>query len=169
MTSETQTKFRVRGFTPDDHIECRKLYHDGRIGGTAADNDSALDIDDIESAYMKSDGNHFWVATLPDGRIVGMIGVMKADGTGEIRRLRVCAEHRRRGIGSALLETALRFCQTANYLKVALDTFVEREAAVKLFQKFHFRHGRTRPYAGKELMDFYLDLYSPEDSSPAGA
>jgi hypothetical protein len=44
-------------------------------------------------------------------------------------------------------------------LKIALDTFVEREPAIKLFEKFHFRHSRTRAVGDKEVMHFYLDLY----------
>jgi hypothetical protein len=41
-----------------------------------------------------------------------------------------------------------------------LDTYMEREPAIALFQKFRFRHERTRTVSGKELMYFYLDLYS---------
>ena len=38
-----------------------RLYREGLLGGKLAENDTGLDIDDIESAYMKP-GNHFWVA-----------------------------------------------------------------------------------------------------------
>jgi len=89
-----------------------------------------------------------------------MIGVQHhEDNVGEIRRLRVRVDHRRRGIGAALVETALKFCQERGYLKIALDTFVDREPAIKLFEKFHFRHSRTRSVMGKDVMHFYLDLY----------
>ena len=166
MTSEGIGNFIIRSFRPEDLDACRLLYREGLIGGQIAENDSGLDIDDIEMAYMNSPGNHFWVAENADGAIVGMIGVMKSeDGVGEIRRLRVAMDHRRQGIGSALLEIAIRFCQDHNYLKVALDTFMEREPAMKLFDKFRFRHGRTRNYAGRELLFFYLDLYT-SDAKP---
>ena len=151
--------FVIRSFTAADDAACRTLYHQGLTGGTIADNDTGLDIDDIDAAYMKPDGNHFWVAEA-DRQIAGMIGLMHSDGTGEIRRLRVAEQHRRRGVGTALLERALEFCREQNYLKLALDTFVDREPAVRLFEKFNFRHNRSRNYAGKELMYFYLDLYS---------
>jgi hypothetical protein len=52
------------------------------------------------------------------------------------------------------------FCEQHNYLKVTLDTFMEREPRVHLFEKFRFRHFRTRNVAGKELMYFLLDLYA---------
>jgi ribosomal protein S18 acetylase RimI-like enzyme len=97
---------------------------------------------------------------------VGMIGVQHhEEGVGEIRRLRVRQDMRRKGIGSALVEQALKFCQENSYLKITLDTFWEREPAIKLFEKFRFRHSRSRNVAGKELMYFYLDLYMREEHS----
>ena len=145
---------------------CTQLYVEGLLGGKIAENDTGLDIDDIESAYMCNPGSHFWVAeTTPPAdsaarEVIGMIGVQQhEESVGEIRRLRVRHDFRRRGIGSALVEVALKFCRDRGYLKIALDTFMEREPAVKLFEKFHFRHSRTRSVMGKEVMHFYLDLY----------
>jgi len=158
----SEPAFTIRSFTPGDSDPCRCLYTDGLISGKNADNDTGLDIDDIHSAYIKVEGNHFWVACAGDAGVVGMIGVMLSEGTGEIRRLRVREDHRRRGIGSALLEHAVAFCQEHNYLKIAIDTFVDTQAAIKMLEKFHFLHGKTRNYAGKELLYFYLDLYSSE-------
>jgi ribosomal protein S18 acetylase RimI-like enzyme len=153
----------IRSFRATDNAACNALYRDGLLGGKLAENDTGLDIDDIDSAYMKTPGNHFWVAEDEHGHIVGMIGVQHhEEGTGEIRRLRVKQEVRRRGIGTALVEEALRFCQEKGYLKITLDTFMEREPAIKLFEKFRFRHSRTKDVHGKELMFFYLDLYTGE-------
>ena len=64
------------------------------------------------------------------------------------------------GIGSMLLETAIKFCAEKEHLKVTLDTYMDREPALKLFEKFRFRHSRTRQYGHKSLLYFYLDLYS---------
>ena len=98
-----------------------------------------------------------------------MVGVQHHDaGVGEIRRLRVARTHRRRGIGSALVETALRFCQERQYLKITLDTYMERDPAVHLFRKFRFHHDRTRKVGEKELMYFYLDLYAGERGHEQG-
>lgn len=160
MPATADAPVKVRSFKPSDLPACRKLYIEGLIGGKIAENDTGLDIDDIEAAYMNVPGCHFWVAELPGGEVVGMIGVQQHDeGVGEIRRLRVAKEHRRKGIGGALVETAVKFCQEKQYLKVTLDTFMEREPAIKLFEKFRFRHSRSRTLGGKELLYFYLDLY----------
>jgi ribosomal protein S18 acetylase RimI-like enzyme len=166
---------QVRSFRKEDLPACRKLYLQGLLGGKLAENDSGLDIDDIERAYMEKPGNCFFVAEtipIPDGKpgeIVGMIGVQQfMSGKGEIRRLRVREDVRRRGIGTRLVEHALKFCHEHGYLKIELDTFMEREPAIKLFEKFHFRHDKTRNVAGKELMYFYLDLYSTDRRAANG-
>lgn len=162
MAPNKDLPVNIRSFQTCDQDVCQKLYVEGLIGGTLAENDTGLDIDNIQAAYM-TEGNHFWVAETPEGEIVGMVGVQQHEkGTGEIRRLRVREDVRRRGVGTQLLEVAVRFCKERGYLKVALDTFVEREAALKLFEKFRFRHERTKTVGGKELLYFYLDLYTSD-------
>lgn len=156
----TEENYTIRSYRREDLPACRRLYVEGLIGGKIAENDTGLDIDDIDSAYM-TPGNHFWVAEAADGEVVAMLGLQRTDnGAAEIRRLRVRKDFRRRGIGSKLMETALRFCHDNGYLKITLDTFMEREGAIKLFQKFRFRHSRSRTLGDKEMMYFYLDLYS---------
>ena len=163
MAGPSETTFRVREFRPADLPACRKLYKEGLLAGKLSENDTGSDIDDIERAYIKPPSNHFWVSETAGGDVVGMIGVQAhEEDCGEIRRLRVRSDQRRRGIGSALVEAALRFCQEKGYLKIELDTFVDREAAIRLFEKFRFRHSRSRKVGEKELMYFYLDLYGQE-------
>jgi ribosomal protein S18 acetylase RimI-like enzyme len=156
--------FTIRSFEPRDHDDVRRLYTDGLLGGSLSPNDTGFDIDDVNLAYMKTPGSHFWVAEI-DGETAGMIGVQQLDaGVGEIRRLRVRREFRRRGIGSGLLQRALEFCRDQGLLKVTLDTYIEREPALKLFEKFNFRHDKTRETGGKQLLFFYLDLYGQDRS-----
>ena len=153
----------IRSYLPKDKLPCQTLYREGLIGGKLAPNDTGADIDDIAAAYMCSPDNHFWVAENQQGEVVGIIGVQQDEpGIGEIRRLRVRQDSRRRGVGSALMETAIKFCRERQFLKITLDTFIERELAMRLFQKFHFNHSRTRHVGEKELLYFYLDLYQSE-------
>jgi ribosomal protein S18 acetylase RimI-like enzyme len=153
----------VRTYEPRDREVVRHLYHEGLIGGAIAPNDTGLDVEDVPGAYLATPSNHFWVAETNDRQIVGMIGVQShRDGEAEIRRLRVRQDHRRRGIGARLLETAIKWCQDRGCLKVTLDTYMEREPALKLFEKFKFKHSRTRDISGKSLLYFYLDLYSTD-------
>src|SRR2546423_2163928 len=127
----TAQPFAIRSFRACDLPSCTQLYREGLLGGKIAENDTGLDIDDIDQAYMSHPGSHFWVAEIAPtnggpGDVVGMIGVQHhEDNVGEIRRLRVRQDQRRRGIGAALVETALKFCRERGYLKIALDTFIE--------------------------------------------
>jgi ribosomal protein S18 acetylase RimI-like enzyme len=151
----------IRSFASADAAVCKRLYMEGPIVGKIADNDTGLDIDNIPVAYMSSPDNHFWVAENPAGEVIGMIGVQQHDsGEGEIRRLRVRHDTRRRGVGSALLETAIRFCREEQHLKVTLDTSMDLEPAIRLFEKSRFKLSRKRVIGEKTVLYFYLDLYS---------
>lgn len=162
MESAEKLTFTIRSFRASDMPACRSLYLGGLLGGSLAANDTALDMDDIAGTYIKP-GSHFWVAETGSGEVVGMIGVQHfEESTGEIRRLRVRGDRRGHGIGTALAETAVKFCVEHQYLKIVFDTFMEREATLELFSRFNFRHERTRALGGRELMTFYLDLYTQE-------
>jgi ribosomal protein S18 acetylase RimI-like enzyme len=163
MEGPANIPVNIRDFQASDTESCKKLYSEGLLGGKIAENDTGLDIDDIAAAYMANPKNHFWIAQNDAGQIVGMIGVQHhEEGVGEIRRLRVRSDMRRRGIGTRLVETALKFCADNHYLKVTLDTFMDREPALKLFEKFGFHHDRTKSLSGKDLLYFYLDIYKTE-------
>src|SRR5215212_11186059 len=102
--------FEIRSFRAGDSAPCTQLYREGLLGGKIAENDTGLDMDDIEQAYMSNEGSHFWVAETAgkNREIIGMIGVQHhEDNVGEIRRLRVRVDQRRKGVGSALIERAL--------------------------------------------------------------
>jgi len=153
----------IRSFAKRDAEVCKRLYKEGPISGKLAKNDTGLDIDDIAGAYMNSPDNHFWVAESPEGQVVGMIGVQQhQSGEGEIRRLRVRHDLRGRGVGSQLLEVAIKFCKEKQHLKVILDTAMDPQPALKLFDKAHFRLSRTRVLGDKTLCYFYLDLYTAD-------
>jgi len=145
------------------------LYTQGIDEGLVPSNDTGADIDHLASSYLGEDGlSGFWVAEL-GGRIVGMVGLLRmSDDAAELRRLRVDSRHRRRGIGTRLLEQAVAFCQHHGYLKVVLDVRIDRGPAISLFEKFGFKHARTRAVDGRELMDFYLDLYKEPEMDRDG-
>jgi len=151
----------VRLARDDDHRHLRELFQESIIEGLIGDNDTGADIDNLREGYFDDEGQSgFWVAVF-ESLVVGMIGVQKtADNAAEVRRLRVRGAYRRHGIGGLLMEKALSFCQRQGYLKVVLDVRIERGPAIALFQKFGFKHGRTRDIAGRKLLDFYIDLYT---------
>jgi ribosomal protein S18 acetylase RimI-like enzyme len=90
-----------------------------------------------------------------------MIGCFhEQDGhVGEIRRLRVDKKWQHTNIGARLLEHALEHCKVHKFLKVVMDTRFDTEAVIGLFDRFGFQHTRSKNIHGKELLEFYLDLY----------
>ncbi len=165
MTDKTASEFDI------DRVEIalaeegdlpaiRALYDQSALEGQLRENDTGADIENLRDAYFTDEEESgFWVARY-DGEVLGMIGVQKTgENAAEIRRLRVHEDYRRRGIGTRLIEQAVTFCQHQGYLKVVLDVRIEREPAIKLFEKFGFIHARTRELESRKMLDFYFDLY----------
>lgn len=162
---------QIRSYRSGDAPGVRWLFEHGLLMGQIHPNDTAADIDNIEEAYLAQNRGHFWVAQGDQGGLVGMVGVAEEDqNLAEIRRLRVDPRYRsqdgRHGVEHRLMEVALAFCREQGYLKVVLDTHYEQGPAKEVFEKFAFQHNRTRNIAGKELLEFYLDLYHKPHPDP---
>jgi RimJ/RimL family protein N-acetyltransferase len=74
----------------------------------------------------------------------------------------VAMTHRRQGIGTRLLETALDWARQSEVRKLELHVFPHNEAAIKLYEKFGFvkegyRRGHYR--RGQEFVDAILMAY----------
>lgn len=159
----------VRTYVPHDREAVTCLYTQGLLAGQIPPHDTGSDIENIQEAYFADVCNHLWVAQL-DERVLGMIGVVRSsEHTAEIRRLRVEKQHQSTGIAARLVETALAHCKHHGYLKIVLDTRFDTNAALDLFDRFGFQHTRTKNVQGKELLEFYLDLYrQPPQQAPQG-
>lgn len=151
---------QIRTFTSADQESVSRLYTEGLLVGQIPDNDTGADIEMVEEAYLESRRSHFWVAVV-EGDVVGMIGVADDEhDVAEIRRLRVEPTYQDEDIANRLLEMALSFCRHHGYLKVRLDTRVDADnGAMALFDRFAFQHTRSRDVPGKEVLEFYQDLY----------
>ena len=151
----------IRTATATDIPSLRGLFEASLYEGHVRINDSGADIENLDAGYFDDDGRSgFWVAEVPD-QVVGMIGVQcVADEVAEIRRLRVLDDYRRKGIGASLLDHAVQFCRSHDYVKIVLDVRVERDPAIHLFEKAGFFLARTREAEGHKTLDFYVDLYT---------
>jgi ribosomal protein S18 acetylase RimI-like enzyme len=165
MADKSTQKFKiedliVRCAANEDVPILRELFERSRIEGQTRENDTGADIDYLMAGYFECKDSGFWVAQTQDC-IVGMIGVQRLnDNSAEIRRLRVRDNFRRKGIGTILMKHAISFCREKQFLKVVLDVRIERGPALKMFDSFGFLQGRERDLNGRQLRDFYLDLYS---------
>lgn len=161
----------IRPVRAADAPSVMELFRDGSLADQTHHGSTARDLQDLERHYIHNDDAWLWVAhkEQDDSALLGMIAVrIVGDDIAELCRLRVGKPFRKQGIGRALVEHALQHCRQQAFLKVVLDTFVERHAAIALFEQFGFRHARSRDSEGHPVMDFYLDLYS-DCSPPAGS
>jgi len=166
-TRNTSTEVTVRYWQPDDQKAVAHLYTHGLLAGQIDPNDTGADIENIGEAYFSDDRDRFWVAQNDSREIVGMIGVardIERDHIIEIRRLRVAKSDRTHDIAEQLLETAVHHCKHHGFLKIVFDTRFERSNAVDLFERFGFQHTRTKTVQGKDLLEFYMDLYRQDHS-----
>ena len=150
----------IRCAVDEDVVVLRELFERSRLEGQTRENDTGADLDHLMEGYFECNDSSFWVAEYK-AWIVGMVGVQRInDNSAEIRRLRVRDSFRRKGIGSILMQHAIAFCREKQFLKVVLDVRIERGPAIRMFDTFGFMQGRERDLNGRQLRDFYLDLYS---------
>jgi RimJ/RimL family protein N-acetyltransferase len=102
-----------------------------------------------------------------EGRIVGRLSLSRDQHPASAHvadlGLMVAASHRRRGIGRALLETAVMWAREAEVTKLELHVFPWNEPAIALYEGFGFeREGyRKKHYRrGREQADAILMAYT---------
>ncbi len=95
---------------------------------------SAYPTEDLEhlSETYAGPASTFLIAE-DDSKVVGTCGV-KAESpqTAILRRLFVASSHRSKGVGSKLLEEALRFCRQKGFKEVIIRTSTRMQAAIRL-------------------------------------
>ena len=101
-----------------------------------------------------------------EGRIVGRLSIARDQHPASRHvadlGLMVARSHRRRGIGTQLLEAALDWARHSEVRKLELHVFPHNEAAIKLYENFGFvpegyRRGHYR--RGNEYVDAILMAY----------
>jgi RimJ/RimL family protein N-acetyltransferase len=98
-----------------------------------------------------------------EGRIVGRLSIARDQHPASRHvadlGLMVAASHRRRGIGRALLRTAVEWAQESEVRKLELHVFPYNEAAIALYERFGFvkeGHRRAHYRRGDEYVDAIL-------------
>ena len=93
------------------------------------------------SEIYNSEGNRYWVAVTPEGKIVGGAGVGElpgVEGTCELRKMYCLPEARGTGTGLALLNTALGYARLYYYKRCYLETLPNMTAARRFYEKNGF-------------------------------
>ncbi len=140
----------IRRYEPGDREAVRNL-HDAALTGVGAHLGTGpwdADLDDIESVYLREDGE-FLVGVLA-GEVVAMGALRRGpDGRAWITRMRVSPPFQGRGIGQTLLDALHRRAAELGYGTLHLDTTVGQTAARRLYEKNGYREtgrGRVGPF-----------------------
>jgi ribosomal protein S18 acetylase RimI-like enzyme len=162
MPVAKQPEWKARLATEADVTGIMQLFRLSVEDGLASPDDAAADLHDVVDFYETSDDlGRFWVADCPKNGIVGMVGVLpEQEHVAAMRRLHVHPELRQKGIGSCLVSEALQHCHDNGFVKIHLEADENQKAAIALFTRFGFSLQRTRERANRNIMEFYIDLYS---------
>ena len=135
-----------------------------------------------ERRYLKAVRRHADAAVyvaLDGDRIVGRLSLARDPHPASKHvadlGLMVAATHRRRGIGTALLEAAVAWAKGSGVSKLELHVFPWNEPAIQLYERFGFeREGRRRGHYLRHgeavdalLMAYHLPSGSGSPPSPA--
>ncbi|XP_059112741.1 N-acetyltransferase family 8 member 7-like [Peromyscus eremicus] len=102
------------------------------------------DMADITTTYLSSHSSCFWVAE-SRCQIVGMVAALPAVDPFlqkkqlRLRHLSVSLEHRRQGIGKAMVRRVLQFAQARGFTEVVLSASMFQYAALALYQDMGFQ------------------------------
>jgi choline dehydrogenase len=132
----TRGSVEIVRFRRGDQAAVRRLILEGleEHWGTL-DPQFNTDLDDIEANYA---GGVVLVAR-DAGRIVGVGAITPvAPGEGEVKRMSVARDARRRGIGTALLIALLADAKEREWRSVRLETTADWDDAVQFYRAFGF-------------------------------
>ncbi|KAL9645966.1 hypothetical protein ABK040_001073 [Willaertia magna] len=112
------------------------------------------DLSNIVETYFTNDKSCFWIAKDKiSQKLIGMVGLQylqqhsqEKDNNennngylvGELRRMSVNLDERKRGIASKLLETLLEFAKEKGFKVIKLSCWVQQIPAINLYKKFGF-------------------------------
>ena len=93
------------------------------------------DLLDIQKNYLNK-GDMFWVALGENNRVIGCVGYETINPLeARVHRLYIKPELKRQGIGSALLETVVKYVKEKGYKKISVHLGDEKYWESKLFYK----------------------------------
>ncbi len=144
---------KIRAFEEDDRDDLifMVLQAKDALGRKPKINEDLLDI---RGHYMDR-GDQFWVAVDENGRVIGCVGYSRIAGTTEafLHRLYVKPTEKRKGIGTALLQTAEEHMRDQGITVAKIHLGSPKEQWFESYA-FYPKHGYTEyepRYMKKEL------------------
>lgn len=136
---------RIRRYLAEDHDAVWELHNSALLDAGAHGGNGPWDDDlhRVEDEYIAT-GGEFYVGRV-GGRIVSMGGLQRlTDDRAELRRMRVHADHQRRGLGRQMLSALEQRAAELGFRTLTLDTTVQQTAAIGLYTRSGYREvGRS--------------------------
>ncbi|WP_300719447.1 GNAT family N-acetyltransferase [uncultured Desulfovibrio sp.] len=119
------------------------------------------ELDHLSQYYQLSPGQRAYFILEDDkGQVAGGVGIAEFDGfekCAELQKLYLTDAWKGKGYGSKLMETALEYARSAGYERVYLETHINLQTALCLYEKFGFQCLERPETAIHSTMDrFYL-------------
>jgi len=155
------SQMQIRTYKPEDKDQVIKVIKAGYETVGLAINlfGKDADLNDIQGHYAPPD-SAFFVMEMDGDTIVGTSAIKKTgDGVCELGRQYVRPPFHHRGIGTSMLDEAVRFAKKQGYKSVELYIAPEMTQARELYEHygFKFQGERQTPTWGKEF-GFTLQL-----------
>ncbi|HEX8965552.1 MAG TPA: GNAT family N-acetyltransferase [Patescibacteria group bacterium] len=134
----------IRKYQTADKDSVKKLYELASIHSEIGYRSGPWeqDFDDIEGTYFS--GGEFIVG-LSDNQIVAIGGYKKVSNTiGQIRRMRVHPNYRRKGYASQILEELEKVAKENGITELRLKTSTQQMMAQNLYEKHGFKKMKTK-------------------------
>ena len=118
---------------------------------------SDSDLEKIAQVYG-GERDSFFIGE-EDGKVVGTVGIKEDDrDSALLRRFFVSPDHRRKGIGTSLLDKALEFCALRGYKKVIFRCTDRMSDAMRLCFKKGFQETESLEMGGFKIHKLLLTL-----------
>jgi GNAT superfamily N-acetyltransferase len=148
---------QIRKCEPSDQKAVKKLILKILSDEFPKEAQTLEDLESIPDSYGKL-GEAFFVAVSGDA-VVGTAGVKREDErTAMLRRLFVDSRHRRKKIGTQLVERAIAFCRDVGYDEIIFKTNSAMKDAIKLCEKQKFAPKAKLDLGPMQLLKFGLHL-----------
>ena len=125
---------RVRAFEEKDTAQVQALVAGINSDEYGFSRRVREDLVDIKQTYSGA----FFVCD--NGSIIGCVGLQRYKNDVKMRRMHVQKEHRRRGVGTALLERALQWAEQNSIERAYLSTDERMQEGIRFYET----HGFTR-------------------------
>jgi putative acetyltransferase len=155
LAVEEPLEIRIVPFEERYHEAFRRLISDTlREFGFEPDPSLDPDLSDPAGTYES-----LWVAVMDDD-VVGSVALgSEGDGVLVLKRMYLRPEHRGRGLGRRLLDTALAQARASGATRIKLDTTERMEAARALYERYGFKQvAGDDPRQGQRRLLYELEL-----------